>query len=94
MYTWGYETSEFHIQWHRFDDDCPLHPLIKTIPHVAFKVPDLQEAIKGKKVILEPYFPLKGYQVAFIEENGAPIEFVETDLTEEEIADLAKEKEA
>lgn len=56
MYTWGYETSEFHIQWHRYDKDCPLHPLIKTVPHVTFKVPNLKETLEGKNLILEPYF--------------------------------------
>lgn len=92
MYSSGYDTSEFHIEWHRFDEDCPLHPLIKTVPHVAFKVDDMKKALEGKKVILEPYYPLEGFLVAFIEEGGAPIEFIQTDLTEEEIIALAKKK--
>ncbi len=91
MYSSGYETSAFRVQWHRFDDDCELHPLIQTVAHVAFRVPDMAEAIKGKKVIMEPYYPLPGYQVAFIEDGGAPIEFIETKLTEEEIVSLANE---
>jgi len=94
MYTWGYETSEFHIQWMRFDEDCDLHPLIKTVPHVAFKVASLKEALKGKKVIHGPSEPLKGFHVAFIEEGGAPIEFIETNLSEEELLVLAKKKRA
>lgn len=91
MHESGYETSEFRIQWHRFDDDCELHPLIQTVPHVAFRVPNMAKAIEGKKVILEPYYPLPGYQVAFIEDGGAPIEFIETQLSEEEIVALANE---
>jgi hypothetical protein len=94
MYVSGYEGSEFKVQWHRYEDDCPLHPLIKTVAHVAFKVPDMQEAIKGKKVILEPYYPLEGFLVAFIEEGGAPFEFIQTDLTEEEIIERAKKNTA
>jgi hypothetical protein len=94
MYVSGYEESEFRVQWHRFDDDCHLHPLIKTIPHVAFKVDDIANAIEGKNVIMEPYNPLEGFRVAFIEDGGAPIELIETDLTEEEIISLAKEKRA
>ena len=92
MWSSGYEDSKFRIEWHRFDGDCPLHPLIKTVPHVAFKVPDLKAAIKGKKVILEPYHPLEGFQVAFIEEGGAPIELIQTNLTEDEIIALAEKK--
>lgn len=94
MYVSGYETSEFRIEWMRFDEDCDLHPLIKAVPHVAFKVNNIEEAIKGKKVLLKPYYPLEGFRVAFIEDGGAPIEFIQTDLTEEEIIALAKKKRA
>lgn len=92
MYVSGYEGSEFRVQWHRYEHDCELHTLIKTVPHMAFKVKDMKEAIKGKNVIVEPYFPFEGFQVAFIEDGGAPIEFIQTDLTEEEIIKRAKEK--
>ncbi|VEG90080.1 helicase [Legionella spiritensis] len=73
------------IQYHRFEKDCPLHPLIQSKPHVAFKVPSIDEAIKGKHVILEPYYPFARFKVAMIEENGLPVEFIETDLSEEDI---------
>ncbi|MDX1836390.1 hypothetical protein DIZ81_01830 [Legionella taurinensis] len=85
MYTSGGEDSEYRIQYHRFEPGCPLHPLIQTKPHVAFKVPDLNEAIKGRCVILEPYEPIPGFKVAMIDECGAPIEFIETTLSEEQI---------
>ena len=92
MYVSGYEGSEFRVQWHRYEDDSSLHPLIKNVPHVAFKVDDLDKAIEGKKVIMEPYYPLEGFRVAFIEDGGAPIEFIQTNLTEAEIIALAKQK--
>ncbi|WED43486.1 VOC family protein [Legionella cardiaca] len=85
MYTSGGENSEYRIQYHRFEPDSPLHPLIKTMPHIGFKVDNLEEAIKGKEVILGPYEPFSGYKVAMIAESGVPVEFVETTLSEEEI---------
>jgi hypothetical protein len=85
MYTSGGQDSEFRVQYHRFEQDCPLHPLIQSKPHIAFKVDDLELAIKGKEVILEPYEPFSGFKVAMIAEHGAPIEFIETTLSEEEI---------
>jgi hypothetical protein len=85
MYVSGYETSDFHIQWHRYEPDCHLHPLIQSVPHVAFRVDDLDQAIRGRKVILGPHCPLEGYRVAMIEEGGAPIEFIETKLSEAQI---------
>lgn len=75
----------FRIQWHRFEKDCPLHPLIQSIAHVAFKVSSIDEAIAGRTVLLEPYYPFDGFRVAMVEIDGAPVEFIETALSEEEI---------
>ena len=77
--------NPFRIQWHRFEPGCPLHPLIQSTPHVAFKVSSIDQAIKGRKVILEPYYPFDGFRVVMVEIEGAPVEFIETDLPEEEI---------
>ena len=78
----GYEESPFNIEWMRFDSDNTLPELVKTVPHVAFEVDDLEEALVGKKVIIEPTSPSEGLRVAFIEDNGAPVEFLQyTDST-------------
>ncbi|ODT67161.1 hypothetical protein ABS71_11300, partial [bacterium SCN 62-11] len=50
--------GSFRIQWHRFEEGSSLHPLIRTLPHVAFKVDDLQAAIEGEELLLGPYEPL------------------------------------
>ena len=73
----GYDESPYNIEWMLFDDDCPLPELVKTVPHVAFEVDDLEKAIAGKKVIIAPNSPSRGVRVAFIEDNGAPVEFLE-----------------
>lgn len=73
------------VQWHRFEEGCPLHPLIQTVAHVAFKVSDMERAIEGKRVILGPYFPFPRFRVAMVEIEGAPVEYLETDLSEDEI---------
>jgi len=83
MYTSGGQDSEFRVQYHRFEEDSPLHPLIKTMAHVAFKVDNLDDAIKGKEVIMDPYCPFEGFRCAMIIDSGAPIEFIETNLSEE-----------
>lgn len=85
MYTSGGEHSEFRIQYHRYEEGSPLHPLIQTMPHVAFKVPCLEDAIEGKDIILGPYEPIKGFKVAMILDSGTPIELIETTMSEEEI---------
>lgn len=77
IYHCGYEDSEFGIEWMRYEDDCDMPEIVKTLPHIAFEVDDLYEAIKGKKIIIEPNSPSEGNLVAFIEEDGAPIELIQ-----------------
>ena len=78
VYHYGYEQGEFGIEWMRYEDDCPLPELVKTVPHIAFEVDDVCKAIRGRKVLIEPNSPSEGNIVAFIEEDGAPIEFIQT----------------
>jgi hypothetical protein len=80
MWVSGFEESEYGVEWIRFDDDCPLPDLVKTVPHVAFEVDDLEEELKGRQVLIAPNSPSPGVVVAFIVENGAPIEFLQIDL--------------
>lgn len=77
MYVSGYEDSEYKIEWMRFEPGCPLPEIVQTLPHVAFEVEDLSETIKDKKIIIQPNSPSDGILVAFIEENGAPIELIQ-----------------
>jgi hypothetical protein len=81
----GYFESEYGIEWLRFDKDCELHPLIQKIPHVAFVVDSIEEAIKDKEVIVEPNSPAEGVKVCFVVIDGAPIEFLQFDKPEEEV---------
>jgi quercetin dioxygenase-like cupin family protein len=75
----GYPTSPYGIEWMRYGASSPIIELVRTVPHVAFEVDDLQAAIKGKKIIIQPNSPSPGVTVAFIEDNGAPIEFLQYD---------------
>jgi hypothetical protein len=73
----GYETSPFGVEWMRFGPGCPLPELVQKIPHVAFEVDDLAAEIAGREVIIPPNSPSPGVTVAFIVDNGAPVEFLE-----------------
>jgi len=69
----------------KFDPDCPLPELVKTVPHVAFVVDSIETAIAGKQVLIEPNSPTEGVTVAFIVDHGAPVEFLHFDRPESEI---------
>jgi len=72
-----HESNPFGIQWMRFEADCPLPDLVKTVPHVAFEVDDLARALEGHEILIEPNSPSDGVMVAFVVCDGAPVEFLE-----------------
>ena len=79
IYCTDHESNPFYIQWMLYEEGNTLPELVQTVPHVAFEVDDLQEALKGKKVIVSPNSPSPGVMVAMIEEAGAPVEFLQFD---------------
>ena len=81
MYVSGYDSSPYGVEWMRFEPDSPLPELVKTIPHVAFEVDDLETEIQDKEVLIPPNSPSEGIIVAFIVDNGAPIEFIQIEKT-------------
>lgn len=77
VYVAGYDTSPYKIEWMRYEDDSPVNKLVQSVPHIAFEVDDLEEAIRGKEIIIHPNSPSEGVRVAFIVDNGAPVEFLQ-----------------
>jgi hypothetical protein len=72
-----HERNPFGIQWMRFDTACTLPEVVKTVPHVAFEVDDLEQALAGHDVIIAPNSPSPGVVVAFVLCDGAPVEFLQ-----------------
>ena len=79
VYITDFDAHPYNIEWLRFEDDSPMPEEIQKIPHVAFKVDDLEAELEGKNVLMEPFVPMEGVRVAFILEDGAPIEFMQFD---------------
>ena len=52
--------------------------LIRTVPHVAYLVESLEDAMAGERMIAEPFDVFGEVRVSFIEVDGAPVEFVQT----------------
>jgi hypothetical protein len=82
MYVSGYETSQYGVEWMRFAPGCSVPDLVQRVPHVAFEVDDLNAELAGKEVLIQPNSPSPGVRVAFIVENGAPIEFLQFEASE------------
>jgi len=60
-------------------EGAPYPDLVKSVPHVAFEVDDLDDALQGQHIIIEPNSPSPGVRVAFIQVRGAPVELMQID---------------
>jgi hypothetical protein len=77
VYLTGFETSPYGIEWIRFEPHCDVPEIVRRVPHVAFAVDDLDEALKGREILIAPTEPSAGVRVAFILDDGAPIELLQ-----------------
>ena len=77
MYVSGFPESPYGIEWMRFEADSPISELVRTVPHVAFAVDDIEKALEGKEVLSAPGSPSAGVRAAMIIDNGCPIELIE-----------------
>jgi hypothetical protein len=79
LYFSGFDSSPFGIEWMRYEKDSPINEKIKTAPHIAFEVDnlDLELSRYNFNVITPPNSPGSGVRVAMIEHNGAIIELIE-----------------
>ena len=76
LYVTDVTKSPNKIEWLRFEKGSPLPDLLKTSTHIAYTVKDLKAAMAGKKVLMKPFSPGPGLTVAFVIEEGIPIEFM------------------
>jgi hypothetical protein len=77
MYVSGFDTSPFGVEWMRFEENSPLPELIRSVPHLAFVVEDLDSALEGRRVLMEAGSPSDGVRTAMIVDDGAPVELME-----------------
>jgi hypothetical protein len=76
LYVTSADASPNKIEWLRFESGSPLPEMLQTSTHIAYRVDDLQAEMKGRKVLMEPFSPMPGVTVAFVVEEGVPIELM------------------
>jgi hypothetical protein len=72
-----YSKSPNKIEFLRFEDGSCMHELIQKQAHIAYTVPSLEEALKDAKIIFGPADVNENLSIAFIEEEGIPVELME-----------------
>ena len=45
----------YRIEWLRFEPDSPVTGPVRELPHVAYRVDDIEKAAEGLKVLLAPF---------------------------------------
>lgn len=66
----------YKVEFLRFEPDSPVKGPLRDLPHVAFRVDDMDAALRGEQVILAPFSPSPGFMVAFTLRDGAVFEFM------------------
>jgi hypothetical protein len=75
----------FHVEWLRYEPDSPVEGLMRTDPHVAYRVEDVEGAVEGYAVLAEPFDVGDGFvRVAFVEVDGVVVEFMQYANPDEE----------
>jgi hypothetical protein len=77
MYVTGFNTSPYGVEWMRFENGSPLPDVIRVLPHIAFEVDNLDEALDGQEVLFPACEPSNGVRSAMILHNGGPVELLE-----------------
>ena len=65
------------IEFLKFEEGSCMPELVQKQAHIAYTVPNLEEALKGCKVIFGPAVCDEHLTIAFIEEEGVSIELRE-----------------
>ncbi|HUX65682.1 MAG TPA: hypothetical protein VMV42_00910 [archaeon] len=71
-------THPANVEYLRYEPDTPVEGPIRHLPHVAYRVDNVDESIRGYTVLLEPFEVADGFvRVAFVLLDGAVVEFMQ-----------------
>lgn len=77
VYITDAESHPYNVEFLRFEDDSPMPKAVKANPHAAFMVEDLNQALAGRDVLIEPFDATEELRVAFITDGDAVIELMQ-----------------
>ncbi len=67
-----------NVEWLYFEPDSPVVGPLRELPHVAYRTLDLDAAMQGLEILLEPFEVGDGFaRVAFVLVEGAPVELMQ-----------------
>ena len=67
-----------NVECLRYEPESPVTGPLRHQPHVAYRVDDVDSAVKGHHVLSEPFDVADGFvRVAFVLVEGAVVEFMQ-----------------
>jgi hypothetical protein len=65
----------YNVEWLRFAPDSPVTGPLRTDPHIAYRVDDVERVTQGHEVLAEPFDVGDGVErVAVVEVDGAVVD--------------------
>lgn len=77
LYITDASAQPHHIEWIRRGPRCTQPEILGKMAHVAYEVENIEEALKGKNIIVPTWEALPGLLAAFILDDGAPVEYLQ-----------------
>jgi hypothetical protein len=75
----------YNVEFVRFEPDSPVTGPLRSDPHVAYRVDDVEAAIEGCRLLAAPFEVGGGFaRVAFVEIGGAIVELMQYENPHEE----------
>lgn len=71
-----YSKSPNKIEFLRFEDGSCMPEIIQKVAHIAYEVDSLEEELVGAKILMGPMQVSDELTIAFIEEEGIPLEIM------------------
>ncbi len=50
-----FQTHPYRVEWLRFEPDSPVRGPVREMPHVAYRVEDVEAAGQGMRCLLKPF---------------------------------------
>jgi hypothetical protein len=69
--------TKYHIEYLRPEDGCPYPSVLLEKPHISYLVENLDAALEGTNIVVEPFQPIPTRRLAFIDVEGCLIELAE-----------------
>ena len=77
VYVTDPDAHPYRVEFLRFESGSPMPEAVMTGVHAAFVVEDLDAALEGQKVIIEPFDATETIRCAFIMDQEAVIELMQ-----------------